>query len=74
MLALHRRIIKALKNHAPDISVELVREKKHVVLDFTHDVSTTRITIAKSPTNADSTYRNACTDVCKALKLPRISH
>lgn len=74
MTDLHRRIIKALQKHLPGIQATLVREKKHVVIDFTCGDMTQRVTVSKSPKNKEHEYRNTCTLVCKAFGLSKINH
>lgn len=71
---LHRRVIKAMQHHAPGIHAVLIREKRHVVLDFTYQGRTARSVISKSPKNLDFALRNACTCICRDLNLPKINH
>ena len=74
MLAQHRRVIKRLKLHAPGLQAVVVRENRHVVVDFILLDAVARITMSKSPCNPEHEYRNACSDVCKALGLAKIVH
>ena len=71
---LHRRVIKAMQHHAPGIRAVLVREKRHVVLDFTFQERTVRAVISKSPKDCEFAYRNACICICRDLHLPKINH
>lgn len=74
MLDHHRRIIKLLKRHAPGLRAELVRESRHVVMDFIYEGQTVRITMSKTPKTPAYEVQNSCADVCKALNLPKIVH
>ena len=71
---LHRRTIKLLKRHAPGLQAALVREDRHVIIDFALGEAKVRITMAKTPSCADHEIRNTCTLVCKGLGLPKIRH
>lgn len=68
---LHRRVISTLKHHAPGMEVQLVREKKHVILDFIYQGVTYRQAISKSPRSEGAQYRNAVANVCKAFNLTK---
>lgn len=68
---LHHRVIKTLKGHVPGLGVALVREKKHVILDFTLGDKTTRTSISKSPRDEDVEHRNACACICRELGIPK---
>lgn len=70
----HRRILKILKRHAPGLEAEQVRAARHLVMDFTYRDQTTRVTLSLTPRNVEHAVRNVCTDVCKALNLPKITH
>jgi hypothetical protein len=68
---LHRRVIHTLKTHAPGMQAELVREKKHVILDFTYQGVTHRQAISKTPRDEDVQHRSAVASVCKAFNLTK---
>ena len=68
---LHRRVIHTLKHHAPGMEAVLVREKKHVILDFIYQGVTHRQAISKTPRDEDQQYRCAVVNVCKAFNLTK---
>ena len=68
----HRRVVKAMKRHAPGLVATPVRETKHVVVDFILDGKTHRAVMSKSPRDADNMLRTTCAEICKALGLPKI--
>lgn len=53
------------------MEVQLVREKKHVILDFIYQGVTYRQAISKSPRSEGAQYRNAVANVCKAFNLTK---
>lgn len=72
MTDFHRRVIKLLKAHAPGLEAALVRESRHVTLDFSYAGATCRRSISLTPKNPDHALNRVCADVCKALNLPKI--
>lgn len=73
MQDIHRRVIKTLKKHAPGMEATLVRELKHVILDFSYQGKTVRATLSKSPKNPDHAVWNSCAEICKEFGIPKPS-
>jgi len=67
----HRRIIKIMKRHAPGMTARLVRETRHVLLDFIYKGKVSRATIAKSPRDERHTIEKACANICRDLGLAK---
>ena len=70
----HRRIIRALKRHAPGLAAEVVRETRHITVEFHYGERSIRYTMAGSPSVDEHEFRNTCTFVCKAFDLPRMRY
>jgi len=69
----HRRVIKAMQRHAPGMQATLVRERKHVVVDFALNGKTYRAVMSKSPRDVDHLLRTTTAEICKAFELPKIN-
>lgn len=63
MQDIHRRVIKMLEAKLPGIKSELVRETRHVIVDFTYDGRKFRATMAKSPRDTDHAVWNTCKQI-----------
>lgn len=72
MKSLTRRVIQGIKDLAPDVTVDVVSQNRHLKLAVERPgVPRRHIAVALSPKNEEYAFRNSLNDARRALNLEK---
>lgn len=70
-VALHRRIVKGIKALADDVSVVVLRQRKHCIIEVSRPgITSRRMPLAVSPAQEEYSIRNSINQARKLLEIP----